>query len=127
MDNVESTPVVRVNDASAGSCPDSPSLASTNLIGIERNDQTTKEPVIDLDRDENANNKSHRNDIGKHREINHVNHHIPIVHLMTEQDENQQQLTNSHGSSQANVSSKLCKVLLLKLFESYKCFIINFL
>ncbi|KAM8702780.1 hypothetical protein ACLKA7_005140 [Drosophila subpalustris] len=80
LDNANSSPVIRVNDASADSNP----------IG---NEQAIKESVsvIDLERDENANNKSQRNDIGKH----HVNQHIPIVHLMTEQMED-------HGSSQAD-------------------------
>lgn len=116
MDNAGSSPVIRANDAS----DDSASLVSANLIGVERSDQAIKESVnvIDLERDrerererardENANNKSHRSDIGKHRGINLVNlvnhvNHIPVAHLMTEQIEDQQQsLTNTTTNTNAN-------------------------
>jgi len=88
--------VIRVNDANT----DSASLAPSNSIGVERNDPEIKDSLsvndLERERDENANNKNHRNlvDIDKHRginHVNHVNHHITVVHLMTEQIEDPQQ------------------------------------
>lgn len=113
LDNTNSPAVVSVNDASPGNCNNSPSLAAIRNEQSEPSVDNLKDSVHDVARDENANNKSLRNDLGKQRGINHVdNLHLPIAHLMPEpvpvpvpdHQQHQQQLS-SNGN--ANTSSPL--------------------
>ncbi|ACY70474.1 hypothetical protein DVIR88_6g0011 [Drosophila virilis] len=115
LDNTNNPAVVRVNDASPGNCNNSPSLAPIRNEQSEPSVDNLKDSVHDVARDENANNKSLRNDLGKQRGINHVdNLHLSIAHLMPEPvpvpvpvpvPDHQQQQLSSNGN--ANTSSSL--------------------
>ncbi|XP_017853582.1 GATA zinc finger domain-containing protein 14 isoform X1 [Drosophila busckii] len=69
---------------------------------VMQNNESVKNPAEKFIRDENDNNKCHRNDINKHQRTinNHLNHNVPMAQLVTEQIQEQEQLSeNGNGNT----------------------------